>query len=118
MEDTNIMEKIASDEIITITDGKYGYDEIRFDYNCSTRPLAGFSNVAKERKELPSLVNVIIDVPGSIEEKDVMVRSIGKKLIVKIPGNGRKEIDLPYSVRSEYKTKLEDNTLFILLKRA
>ncbi len=97
---------------------KEGYHAgMKIEYGWTAKPLADFLEPSKETEKLPDQIKVIIDVPEDIEEKDIKIAPIGKKLIVKIPGRRKREIDLPYNVKDVYETALKNNILFIFLGR-
>ncbi len=107
-------ENVKEEIIIRIKEGRQA--GMKLEYGWSIRPLTDFPDSFKEA-ELPSTVKVIIDVPEDADEKEIKIAPIGKKIFVKIPGRRSKEIDLPYAVENEYMTSLENNVLFIFLRR-
>lgn len=99
--------------VIRVKEGDYAGMKLR--YGWTVKPLNDFMYPSKE--EQPPLVKVIVDVPENTDEKKIKIAPLGKKVVVKIPGMKRQEIELPYKVKDDYKMNLENNVLFIMLKR-
>lgn len=95
--------------------------EPKISYGYSIRTLGGgkitktWEATPKKEKYINEM-KIVQEVP-KVEEKDIKIDIIGKKLIIKIEKEKyKKEIDLPFYV-SEKKIKYKNGLLYIELKR-